>query len=40
MPTKIDGPEVRPVDIIIADAGDELSVSKRVLINDINIAIG
>ena len=40
VPTKIDSPEVRPIDIIIADAGDELSVSKRVLINDINIAIG
>ena len=40
VPTKIDGPEVRPVDIIIVDAGDELSISKRVLINDINMAIG
>ena len=40
MPTKIDGPEIRPVDIIIDDAGDELSISKRILINDINMAIG
>lgn len=40
VPVKIDGPEVRPIDIIIADAGDELTVAKRILSNEINMAIG
>lgn len=40
VPAKVDGPEVRPVDVVISDAGDELTVAKRVLSNEINAAIG
>lgn len=40
VPAKIDGPEIRPVDVIVVDAGDELTVAKRVLSNEINAAIG
>ena len=40
IPANVEGPEIRPIDVIISDAGDELTVAKRVLTNEINIAIG
>lgn len=40
IPVKTEGPEIRPVDIIIAEPGDELTVEKRVLLNEISMAIG
>lgn len=39
IPIKLAGPEVRPVDLIITDAGDEITIAKRILINEINSAI-
>jgi len=40
IPAKIDGPEVRPQDIVITDPGDDLSIAKRILVNEMNSAIG
>lgn len=39
IPVKFSGPEVKPADLIIMDADDELTISRRVLINEINSAI-
>lgn len=36
VPSKVDGPEVLPVDLILLDGGDELATAKRVLTNEMN----
>lgn len=39
IPAKIGAPEVRPADIMVQDAEDQLTVAKRVLLNEMNSAI-